>query len=173
MKYLDLVIGKYPQSNTDLPADVLVGNSFGTATGPGSVNAQLAEYVESRADGRPIIADTMLAKLIKHADVQEVKGDISNLTGGNVGSWGIVIEAHRFMAENKLEVAKQVGHRYHLGRIAAQAYKADILFNVFPEEEEMPSHFDKDSDQIWTRNRGLWMAREALGVLVLKHKGML
>ncbi len=173
MNYIDLVRGVHPRDTTVLAAEVLVGNSFGTARHKNSVNDVLAGYLKKRAEGRPIIADTMLAQLISGADVHEVRGDISNTTGEGVGSWGVEVAAKAFMDAHSLQVAEQVAHRRHIARVGMQAVKAGILLNTFPEESELPYWFDENSEQVWTRNRGLWMVREAIGIPVLRHQGKL
>lgn len=173
MKYIDLVRGTYPTSTTERAAEVLVGNSFGAATGDTSVNRRLATYIEAHAQGRPIVADTMLAQLIEVGDVHEVKGDVTNALGAGLDSWGVELAARQFMSENGLNVAEQVAHRYHLARAGVQAVQAGILLNVFPDKDDMPNWFDVNSEQIWTRSRGQWMLRESVGVLALKMRGQL
>ena len=167
MNYLKLLRGDYPASPTHLKADVIVGNSFGTATHEGSVNYALARYIDAHAEGRPVVADTMLAQLLECDIAHEVVGPISDNTGGGVGTWGIEVAAHNFMREHNLQVALQVAQAYHMGRVAAQAVASGIIYNTFPDRSDMPDWFDKNSGQIWTRNRGLWIMREAVGIPVL------
>lgn len=172
MNILESALGHYEISGHMGDADVIVGHSFGTHTGEGSVNRYLAEYILENEDGRPIVVDRNLADAFP-SDVDKIsrvaEGQASGATGGGVGTWGTLLEAKDFMKERKLERPLMIAQACHIGRVAMQAQKLG-MDAVIP--ANLPTSFDAESDQIWTRSKMLWVPREVIGSLALRvwHK---
>lgn len=154
-------------------ADCLVGHSFGTSTSEGSVNHLLAGTMLDHADGRPLIADRTLVNAIPNGDSQMahiVEGPVTNIKAEGVGTWGTLVEAQEYMEENNLVNPMMIAQAYHIRRVVKQAAKLGMT-SIVP--EGLPSNFDKDSDQIWTRSSYLWVPFNTLGSLLLKKRGQL
>ncbi len=170
--------------------DCMVGLSFGArpeGEGPSPVNLALARYMiaESNRSHKmlpgnpelPIIAqgeiadaiasidEGFAAKAIKHV----IRGEPSSNGGGGLDSYGVLLDAKRWMDENCLEKPILAGHAHHIGRIAAQAYKLGI--EDYAIANDLPDSFDKKSSQWWTRSKELWMLREIPGVFFLWLQG--
>lgn len=172
MSCLDLLSSRYPAELIGDPAqaDCIIVNSFGTEKHPRSVNWHLAKYAISVADGRPVIADSGVSDLLnEEVDLAvEIQGSASTALGSEIDTWKIQVAAGRYMDAHDLDVALQVSHHLHMGRTCAQASRAGVPSSIAPPAEEMPSHFDSTSKQLWTRSRSLWMIREAIGIPLLK-----
>lgn len=158
---------KYPE------ADCVIGHSFGTSTDLKSVNNHLASLMLDVYEGRPMIADRTLIdampdgeKIVAHI----VEGDVTNIKGQGVGTWGTLVEARQFMEENGLKNPLMVAQAYHVGRVVRQASKLGIS-SVLP--EYLPKDFDKYSDQFWTRSLLLWLPFNAIATVVLKSRGQI
>ena len=153
--------------------DCVIAHSFGTSTYQGSVNSQLGEMALGIADGRPIIADRTLVDSVPGASSSfaiVVEGEVTNLKMEGVGTWGTLLAAKQFMQENSLESAAQIAQAHHVTRVARQAAKLSIV-SVVP--EGLPTNFDPDSDQRWTRRKSLWVPFNFLGSIELKRRGQL
>lgn len=59
---------KYETTGNITEADCVIGHSFGTSIGPGSVNEQLGGQMLHHADGRPMIADRTLVNAMPPSD---------------------------------------------------------------------------------------------------------
>jgi hypothetical protein len=204
-------LGHYDEATADemKEGDALIGLSFGTSIGPGSVNYELGVLARMLADGRPILADSAFFRSIPDSarfnqdaeqvhvvdpdeDIQtlplqlvtELPGEISTEPGKGAGSWGTLHAAYTAMAGVGLHRPILIANGHHVGRAARQAeklrYHPDFLSKkgnpmmdppIIP--AYLPRHFDRHSDQLWTRNIGAWMLYEALGSLVLRHRGQL
>jgi len=154
-------------------ADCLIGHSFGTSIDAGSVNHQLAEVMLQNADGRPMIADRTLVDAFPNGNTHMahvVEGAVTNIKAQGVGTWGTLVEAQRYMEENGLNQAMMVAQAYHISRVVKQAAKLGMS-SIVP--NGLPTDFDKESDQIWTRSPYLWIPFNALGSLILKRRGQL
>jgi hypothetical protein len=172
MNIVSSAFGHYEASGVPDEADVVVGQSFGTSTGRGSANRSLAAYIENVAGDRPILADrTLVDAFCDPGRVDEVvEGAVSNTTGTEGGSWGILLRTKQFMEDNKLESQLLVAQRFHVGRVAMQAARLEIP-TVIP--HDLPDVFDHKSEQWWTRNKALWVPREIIGSFVLRSRGQL
>lgn len=173
MNILESALGHYEMRGYMGDADVVVGHSFGTLTGEDSVNRYLAEYILENEAGRPIVVDRNLADAFP-SDVDKIsriaEGPVSDLAGGGVGTWGTLLVAKDFMKEHGLERPLMVAQACHIGRVAMQARKF-AMNAVIP--ADLPTNFDAESGQIWTRSKKLWVPREVIGSLVLKVQGRL
>lgn len=171
MNIIQSAFGRYEVTGSPSEGECVVGHSFGTLTGEGSVNRLLADYIDFHAEGRPIVADRMLADAFDHTAIDEVvEGQISNGVGQGVGSWGTLLSAKEFMAREGLNTALMVGQAFHIGRISLQADKLSMV-TVIP--AGLPTNFDPESEQRWTRSKSMWVPREVLGSLVLKAQNKL
>lgn len=74
------------------------------------------------------------------------------------------------MEQEGLEAPLMVAQAYHVSRVVKQAAKLGIS-SIVP--ENLPTKFDRGSEQIWTRSMYLWMPFNALGSLLLKKRGQL
>ena len=172
MNILKSALGHYETKGRIEDADVIVGHSFGTLTDEMSVNRELAEYILDRVDGRPIVVDRNLADAFPdehHIDLV-VEGQVSDARGNGVGTWGTLIEAKEFMKTHELSKPLMIAQAYHIGRVAMQAQKLQ-MDSIIP--EKLPTRFDKQSAQVWTRSRNMWVPREVIGSIVLKSQGKL
>lgn len=163
----------YKPSGNLLEADCVMGHSFGTSIGPGSVNALLGQQLLYHAQDRPLIADRTLVDAIPNGDshmAYTVEGEVTNIKAQGVGTWGTLVEALQFMEQEGLSSPLMIAQAYHIRRIVKQAAKLGISSLV---PEGLPTEFDKNSDQIWTRSAGLWIPFNALGSLLLKKRGQL
>lgn len=166
-------LGRYETSGNPTDADCIVGNSFGTLVSADSVNRALAEYMLEYASDRPTIADSTLAEAFPGGPNQVdhvVEGTASTTTGGGLTSWGILLGAHEFMQNQRLEKALLVAQAHHIGRVAMQAKKIGMGYVV---PVDLPTRWDPESAQWWTRSAGLWLPRELLGSIALKARGQL
>jgi len=154
-------------------ADCLIGHSYGTSIDTSSVNHQLAGVMQRHADGRPLIADRTLVDAFPNGDTHMahvVEGMTTNIKARGVGTWGTLVEAQEYMEENGLSQAMMIAQAYHIKRVVKQAAKLGMS-SIVP--EDLPTDFDKDSDQIWTKSPYLWIPFNALGSLILKRRGQL
>jgi hypothetical protein len=173
MNIIGSAFGHYEPVGHPEDADVIVGHSFGTSVNKGSVNRELADLILDIADGRPVVVDRNLADSIPDFSApldKVVDGPISNTVGVGVGTWGTLVAAQEFMAERQLVRPMMVAQAFHIGRIAMQAKKLH-MDSIIP--ANLPTSFDEESDQIWTRSRAMWVPREVLGSFVLKAQGKL
>lgn len=172
MNIVRSALGHYEPVGNPETADCVVGHSFGTEIGRGSVNRSLAEFILAHNEDGPIIADRMLAdafpKGLRQVD-EVVEGPISDTVGRGVGSWGTLVHAKSFMEQLGLKEPLMVAQACHIGRVVKQSSRLGMA-PIVP--AGLPAGFDKDSEQIWTRSRALWLPREVFGSLVLKaqHK---
>lgn len=168
MNIVSSALGHYEVTGNPDNADIIIGHSFGTFVGEGSANRSIADFALQIADNRPIVADRMLVDEFPNRDEDVdfvVEGAISNGVGQGVGSWGTLAEAKAYMEREKLKSALLVGQTHHIGRVAMQARKLGII-SIVP--AGLPSNFDPESDQRWTRTLILWLPREIIGSFVLR-----
>lgn len=173
MNIITSALGHYEARGHVEDADVLVGHSFGTLTGKGSVNRRLAECILECAGRRPIVVDKNLADAFP-SDADQIDlivgGPVSDALGGGVGTWGTLLEAGKFMNDNELLRPLMVAQACHIGRVAMQAFKQGMDPIIPP---DLPAGFDPESEQRWTRSKSLWVPREVIGSFVLRSQGKL
>jgi hypothetical protein len=173
MNIIESARGHYQPHGLINGADVIIGHSFGLATTPKSPNGRLAEFIMRNADDRPIIADQTLVDAFPDPNVVDlaVGGPVSNTTGSEGGTWGVLLAAQEFMKENDLRRPLQVAQAYHIGRIGMQAEKLN-MHSIIP--SGLPRNFDHHAwKQWWTRNAALWFMREVPGSIALRRLGQL
>lgn len=154
-------------------ADSVIGHSFGTSISESSVNAQLAAQMLLHAEGRPMIADRTLVNALPNGDnlmAHIVEGETTKISAKGIGTWGTLVEAHQYMEENNLHHPVMIAQAHHIGRVVRQAAKLG-MDSIVP--NHLPTDFDKDSKQVWTRSAALWIPFNALGSLLLKRRGQL
>jgi len=180
MNIVESAFGLYMPAGNPMEADCIIGHSFGTVTEDGSVNAALAEQMlgweQKIAGDVPLIADQMLVDAFPEDErshiALSVGGEISDTLGTRGGTWGVLLEARDYMLQHNLRRPMMLGHAGHIGRVARQAKKVESMpETIIP--SGLPKHFDRNSDQPWTRSRALWVPREVIGSLVLRAKGQL
>lgn len=175
MNILKSAFGHYEPTGDPADADCVIGHSFGTLIGKGTANQALADFIVKTADGRPVIADVVLADSFPYGrDGGAVdfvaEGVISNLVASRGGSWNTLLFANSVMENEGYSRPLMVAQAHHIGRVAMQARKLH-MDAIIP--EALPETFDVDSDQIWTRSLAMWVPRETIGSLVLKTQGKL
>lgn len=146
-------------------ADVLMGHSFGTLIDSDSVNRALAESMLEHRDGRPMVADKMLADAFPFGAPKVdyiVEGQITNSFGRGVGTRGTLIAGKGFMETEGLTMALQIAEKHHIGRVAMQAAKLEIP-SIIP--AGLPEGFDPRSAQWQTRGQLSWLVWEVVGVV--------
>lgn len=175
MSFLNGVVGGYELRRQFDAPDLVIANSFGTCTGPESVNAWVKSFATRIANTHhvPIIMDLMVDMgegAMSEGMKLVVSGPISDIKGSGVGTWGVLERASTFMDVHGLNSPLIVGQAYHVNRIAMQAIKLGMDPIVLP---GMTRQFDTGSKQIWTRSPALWIPRELLGAVVLKRQAKL
>jgi hypothetical protein len=163
----------YEQVGNISDADCLIGHSFGTSIDIDSPNAQLAYRMLDLQAERPMIADRTLVNAMVDGDnrvAHIVEGPVTNIRAEGVGTWGVLSEAVQFMQSEGLSAPIMVAQAYHINRVVRQAAKLGIS-SIVP--GELPMHFDKKSEQPWTRTALLWIPMNALGSILLKRRGQL
>jgi hypothetical protein len=173
MNIVKSALGHYEASGNADDADIVIGHSFGTSIGEGSVNRAIVDYILARANERPIVVDRMLVNEFPKGESQVdliVDGPITNTIGQGVGTWGVLVEAVPFMKEKGLKLAMMVAQAHHIGRVAMQADKLGISYVV---PSDLPDEFDTGSEQVFVRKAAFWVPREVLGSLVLRAQGKL
>jgi hypothetical protein len=173
MNTLQSALGHYDAVGNPADADCVVGHSFGTMVGEDSVNRLLATTMLHYADGRPMMADRMLADAFPENSeplAKVVEGPISDIKGGGLGTWGALLIIKDFLDKKGLERPLMVAHRRHIGRVVRQAAKLDIT-SIVP--DDLPDQFDRKSKQLWTKSALLWVPMDVLGSVKLKRQGRL
>lgn len=173
MNILKAAAGHYETHGDIADADVIVGHSFGTSTHPESPNGALARFIMRNEDGQPIVVDQTLARAFPKSTLLDVAvgGAVSDAMGSIGGSWETIMQAKQYMDKEELRRPAMAAHAFHIGRVAMQAEKIGMKDVIIP--SGLPSIFDRQSAQIWTRAAGLWVPREVLGSFVLRHQGKL
>jgi len=168
MNIIKSALGKYEASGRAPDADIIVGNSFGTSVHPESPNAAIARFILANEQGQPIVVDRTLADAFPQSRLLDVvvDGPVSNNVGTVGGSWKVLVEAKKYMDENKLSHPMMAAQAFHVGRVAMQAEELGMTNIVIP--EALPRNFDPNSDQFWTRSLGAWVPREVIGSFVLR-----
>ena len=173
MNIIESAFGKYEAAGKVNDADIFVGNSFGTSTHPESPNAAIARFILANEQGQPIVVDRTLAEafpMSTHLDIV-IDGAISNTVGSVGGSWGILVEAKRYMDIENLSHPLLAAQAFHAGRVAMQAEKLGMPNVIVP--DGLPRNFDTQSTQMWTRSLVAWVPREIIGSLALRIQGRL
>ena len=173
MNILKSATGHYEQAGNPDDADIIVGHSFGTSTHPESPNGALARFILDTEDGRPIVVDRTLAQAFPKSHLVDVvvDGAVSNATGSMGGSWETLKVAKEHMGQVGLERPLMIAQAFHIGRVAMQAERIGMDNIIVP--ANLPTVFDKGSEQAWTRSAALWVPREVVGSWVLRYQGKL
>lgn len=161
-------------------ADCIFGHSFGTSTDSDSVNRQLADYMLEYADGRPLIADRNLVDAMPNGDKKVayvIEGQVTTIVADErkvvvegLGTYGAWRQGLEYMQGKGLSRPLVVAQAWHVDRAVKQGYKLGIQ-SIVP--EGLPTDFDPQSEQIWTRSALLWVLFNALGSIRLKMRGEL
>lgn len=154
-------------------ADCVIGHSFGSSTDEYSVNRKLAERMIALSGNRPMIADRTLVDALPGGDeamAHVVEGQRSSLRTEGVGTWGTLIEAKAYMDEHGLDSPLMIAQAFHIQSVVRQAGRLGITSIVPP---DLPTDFDKGSEQIWTRSELLWVSFSGLRTLLLTKRGQL
>ena len=172
------ILGQYEAAEPSqiATAECVIGHSFGTSVGPGSVNARLGSLAAfwAEATDTPLIVDHVLAKALPEGAPEPVavtKGKISTTTGGGLETWGTYLRAEEYMAHHYLWNPIVVAQAFLAVRAARQATKLGMK-PILP--SGLPHQFDPHAEkQDWTHSRSAWIRRELVGVFVLKAQGRL
>lgn len=178
--------GEYPVSPPEMlaKAQFIFGHEFGAPKKDakkngstleevfGLVNVEIAQFIYDLDSDLPIYAAETVAGALGELGVA-VEGVVYNTTStfhaDEGGTWAELIEVEKLL-ENEEKHVLHVGQAYHAGRIAAHSAKFGFHPHLPP---GLPTMFDPDSKQRWTRSAGLWAVREAPGTLFLKLKNQL
>lgn len=173
MNILKSATGHYNQVGNLADADIIIGHSFGTSTHHESPNGALAQFILENENGQPIVVDRTLADAFPKSQLIDVvvDGAVSSVTGSTGGSWEILKAAKDYMCTEELECPLLVAQAFHIGRVAMQAEKIGMANIIVP--ADLPTVFDKESNQVWTRSAGLWVPREVAGSFALRYQGKL
>lgn len=167
--------GEYASVGNVHEADAIIGASFGAGEHtPGEVNERLAGFVLDRFDATlPLILQQEIASAVEDLGGsvdKTIEGDPSSLMGGQLGAWEVLTEAQQYMVEHGLRRPILVTQAFLMGRLTVQAVKLG-MDPIIP--QGLPTEFDPESIQAWTRNRLLWATREIPGLAYLKLHGKL
>lgn len=170
------VSGEYQPIGALGEADVVIGQSFGAGPNgtPGEVNERLASFIIDRLDSSlPLILQQEISASVEDQGgtvEYTIEGDPSTATGGQLDSWSVLGQARDVMAEHGYERPILVTQAFLIGRLSIQAAKLGMQ-PIVP--VGLPTGFDPDSTQFWTRSQAAWMVREIPGMAYLKLTGKL
>lgn len=161
--------GNYQPRGDVTVGDCIIVHTFGNGPDntPGKVNEQLMQHavgLRGQLGDIALIASKEVAAVDPDQPSHILDGDLANWVGQGTGTWGELLQACDIMDASSLSSPILVAHSYHVGRVASQAIKLGIDPIVPP---NLPSDFDPDSTQSWTRGSVLWTARTVPGNFVL------
>jgi len=167
-----VVTGEYEVIGDPCEADCVIGQSFGAAEfGHGRVNKLLARYIIREAfDDTPLLLQNEIADALStepRLHDLRIEGKPSTSTGGELDSWEVLRQFREYMDDHNLNRPILVAQAHHVGRLFLQAMKQGMDPIVLA---GLPTEFDPDSTQIWTRSAKLWIPRELAGMAYLKAK---
>lgn len=176
--------GNYIPQGSVAEADCVIAHEFAVREdGFGSVNEALAHFVLQNytAIGLDLLLGENIAGALEqqgpHVPIAaKLTGQVSTFTNENTGTWGELEQAFDYMQAKDLHCPILVAQAFHIGRVSLQAMKMseERRYKVEPiVPAGLPKAFDKQSSQIWTRNRFLWALREFPGAYVLQGRGHL
>lgn len=170
MQFIKAVSGRYAVAGNPAKADCIMGHSFGTDTSIHSVNRKIAELMHQYADGRPLIADRHIVLADPNGEkayAHVIDGQITQMDGQS-GTGKALLNAQAYMAQHSLKRPLMIAQRYHIDRVVKQAHKLGIS-SIVP--GGLPSQFDKNSKQVWTRSLWLFIPANLLAYIKLKIDG--
>ena len=143
---------------------------------PGLVNEELARITEGLAQEHqvPVFAQWEIADLLVAAGVQNVisvtpdyapDGTVIYLSTDGVARKALVLSEEVGI---RLGRAAVLGHRDHVERCRRTAIKAGIEIVAIP-NELMPSMYDAESGQEWTRSRDVYLKADAYAMRLLNE----
>ncbi len=161
--------GRYEPRGDIASADVVIGHSFGIGEDdqPGASNIALADFINEHYAHLPVLAHKSIAVALDVEPAALLDGEITNMRGKGLGTRGELLQARDYMKREGLRNALLVGQAFHIGRVAWQACMLNMDV-IIP--EDLPTIFDPESQQRWTRNRVSWRFREALAAPVLRYE---
>jgi hypothetical protein len=167
--------GEYEPRGSVADADCAIGQSFGSSPdGIGLVNDRMAQFVDSDLPARLyLLMQQEIANALEDQGSNAnfvIKGDPSTAVGGQLDSWGVLSQAQQHMMERGLNRPVLVAQAHQIGRLTMQAIRLG-MDPIVP--EGLPTDFDPESTQFWTRNRTLWSIREAVGIPYLRLRSKL
>jgi hypothetical protein len=141
---------------------------------PGPVNEELARATNDLQgnSGVPVFAQWEIADILIADGVENVISVTPNEDAdGNIvylSTDGVARKAMRMAAEMGIDVGRAavLGHRDHVERCRRTAIKAGIQVVTMP-EEIMPSMYDPESGQEWTRSREVYLKVDAYALRLL------
>lgn len=171
MGVVSSALGNYEIVGDPSEGDSVMGVSFGT----GAVNDLIARQVVDYGVGKPKILDVMVGEHYPEAwrsdgMVEVIETEIVNAAMTKGGMWNVLEIANDYMRDNDLSRLVIVGHACHIGRVAMQAQKLGMNVIV---PSGLPRQFDRDSQQFWTRSKGIWVPAELAAAYKLRKRGQL
>ncbi len=145
----------------------------------GAANVALAEFIADRAWPLPVYGAEFVTGALADKGVEvaaQLEKTQSNILGTQGGTWEELRQAtdhfkQQFAVDSRDEeelAVLHVGVAHHISRIARQSARMGLRPLLPP---SLPLMFDRQSDQIWTRNKPLWRVREAVGHTILLLSG--
>jgi hypothetical protein len=158
--------------------DCIAGQSFGYRVEggehyPGPVNERLGELAVRAAQeyGAPIVAQQEIAEAIEGYGGEVAHSITQHRVADKYLDMGeVLLQTKDYMSRHNMYRGIAIAHAYHVGRVVSQARKMGVELNPYP---ELPTEFDPDSAQVWTRNRALWVSREIPVLATRKARGMI
>lgn len=164
------ITGLYTPVGNLLEADCVIGQSFGASEKyPGSVNESLAQYIVAHTTGLPLLLQQEIAEALPEDELHPalvIRGNPSTSFGGGLTTWEVLQISGRYMESAGLSRPLLVAQAFHVGRVAMQAKRQGLTGLIVP--AGLPTDFDPNSIQPWTRSRGRWVRRELLGIAYAK-----
>jgi hypothetical protein len=174
------ITGEYAPVGDPNDADSVFAVSFGTSTGIGTVNAAIKEASYETAPTTPLIMERTLVESYPYdrpSPDHILEGEVSNIKGGGLGTWGVAVDAVRYMKSQGLHRPQIVAQAHHAPRVWVQlvlvgqeVFGIDIEPILTP---NLPHEFDPKSDQKWTQSKAKWATFAPFIMFALKRRGQL
>jgi hypothetical protein len=177
---LATITGEYVPVGDPNEADSVFAASFGTSTGPDTVNAAIKKLSYNTAPATPLIMERSLVESYPYempAPEHILEGEVSNIKGGGLGTWGVAVDAVRYMKSQGLYRPQIVAQAHHAPRVWAQlVLVGQEVFDIDIKPiltTNLPKKFDPESDQKWTQSKAKWVAFAPVIMFALKRRGQL
>ena len=150
-------------------AEVVLVLSFGgRESGQGLTNKYLANIISQKTD-LPIVAQNEIAEILQDESVYcEYVIKEHQTYGAYLDTYEVLRQSFEYCKTKGWRNALIIAHSDHLWRAVETAKK--IGFHATAADTKMVP-YDKKSNQLWTRNRSLFISREILTRIMYLAKG--
>jgi hypothetical protein len=165
---LDSLTGHYRSHGEPRKTSCVIVCSFGYRESgdevePGIINEYLAEFALSLDLGKPILAQSEVAKAVDRISKEPGRsipiGGPQEHSVRYISTCDVLEQCLEIMQKNGWSAATIVAHPFHLPRVDLTARRLGIETAVPPGLKPL---WDRASAQAWTRGPTLWRGRELL-----------